>query len=131
VTDAPLDAVETFLDVFNAGDREAMSAAYTADGSIFGVAPHLWLRLSADWHRDVLAEGAHLGASGDYVTLGDPGHNDTTGEAAYVVVPATTTFDRNGTHITPTGATSTMVLRRGTEGSRVAAWACSKGRRAS
>jgi SnoaL-like domain len=71
MTDTPLKAVHAYLDAFNAGDQVAMSAAFAADGSILdGMAPHLWLgpTAAADWYRDVLTEGAHLGASGYRVT---------------------------------------------------------------
>jgi ketosteroid isomerase-like protein len=132
MSDTPLEAVQTYLNAFNAGDPAAMSAAFAPDGSILdGMAPHLWLgpTAGADWYRDVLAEGEHLGASGYHVTIGEPLHNDTTGDAAYVVVPATMTFDLNGTGITQTGATFTVALRRGALGWQVAAWAWAKGQR--
>jgi ketosteroid isomerase-like protein len=132
MSDTPLDAVQAYLDAFNAGDPAAMSAAFAADGSILdGMAPHLWLgpTAAADWYRDVLAEGEHLGASGYHVNIGEPLHNDTTGDAAYVVVPATMTFDLNGTTVTQTGATFTVALRRSADGWRVAAWAWAKGQR--
>ncbi len=133
MSDTPLAAVQAYLDAFNAGDPSAMSAAFDADGSILdGMAPHLWLgpTAAADWYRDVLAEGEHLGASGYHVSIGEPVHNDTTGEAAYVVVPATMTFDLNGTTVTQSGATFTVALRRSVGGWRVAAWAWAKGRSA-
>lgn len=110
-----------------------MSAAFAADGSILdGMSPHLWLgpTATADWYRDVLAEGEHLGASGYHVSIGEPVHNDTTSDAAYLVVPATMTFDLNGTTVTQTGATYTVALRRSVDGWRVAAWAWAKGQRA-
>ena len=93
------------------------------------MAPHLWLgpTAAADWYRDVLTEGTHLGASGYQVTLGAPAHNDSTGDAAYLVVPATMTFDLNGTQVIQTGATFTVALRRLADGWRIAAWAWSKG----
>jgi ketosteroid isomerase-like protein len=132
VTETPLGAVQAYLEAFNAGDPAAMSAAFAADGAILdGMAPHLWLgpTAAADWYRDVLAEGAHLGASGYRVTLGEPLHHDVTGDAAYVVVPATMTFDLNGTPITQTGALFTVALRRLADGWHVAAWAWAKGAR--
>ena len=132
MSDTPLAAVQAYLDAFNAGDPAAMSAAFAADGSILdGRAPHLWLgpTAAADWYRDVVAEGEHLGASGYHVSIGGPVHNDTTGDAAYVVVPATMTFDLNGTTVTQTGATFTVALRRRADGWRVAAWAWAKGQR--
>jgi ketosteroid isomerase-like protein len=132
MSDTPLGAVKAYLDAFNAEDPVAMAAAFVPDGSILdGMAPHVWHGATAvtDWYRDVMAESAHLGASGYHVTLGDPVHNDTTGDAAYVVVPATMTFDLNGTRVTQTGATFTVALRRGADGWRVAAWAWAKGQR--
>lgn len=130
MTDTPLNAVHAYLDGFNAGDATAMSAVFAADGAILdGMAPHLWLgpTAAADWYRDVLTEGAHLGASGYEVTFGEPTHNAVAGDSAYVVAPATMTFDLNGTTVTQTGATFTVALRRGADGWRVAAWAWSKG----
>lgn len=132
MSDTPLAAVQAYLKAFNAGDPAAMSAAFAADGSILdGMAPHLWMgsTAAADWYRDVLAEGEHLGASGYHVSIGEPVHNDTTGDAAYVVVPTTMTFDLNGTTVTQTGATFTVALRRSADGWRVAAWAWAKGQR--
>ena len=40
-----------------------------------------------DWYGDVLTEGAHVGAPGYHITLGEPRHVDVTGDNAYVVVP--------------------------------------------
>jgi hypothetical protein len=130
MSDTPLGAVQAYLDAFNAGDPAAMSAQFAPEGSILdGMAPHLWLgpTAAADWYRDVLTEGAHLGASGYHVTIGEPTHNTTTGDSAYVVVPAGMTFDLNGTRVAQTGSTFIVALRRLPEGWRIAAWAWSKG----
>ncbi|PJK18932.1 nuclear transport factor 2 family protein [Mycolicibacterium goodii] len=130
MSDTPLGAVQRYLDAFNAGDPVGMSAAFAPDGSILdGMAPHLWLgpTAAADWYRDVLTEGARLGASGYHVTIGEPTHNSTTADSAYVVVPAGMTFDLNGTRVTQTCSTLTVALLRLPVGWRVAAWAWSKG----
>lgn len=126
----PLTAVHTYIDAFNAGDVDAMTAAFAPDGSILdGMAPHLWVgpTAAADWYRDVLAEGAHLGASRYRVTLGAPLHTDVTGDNAYVVSPAAMTFDLNGTTVTQTGAVFTVALRKLVTGWHVAAWSWAKG----
>src|SRR5919112_1137397 len=94
-TDDPMAAVNQYMDAFNKGDGEAMAATFAVPGSILdGMAPHAWQgpTASQDWYRDVLIEGEEHGASGYFVTLGEPLHNNTTGESAYVVVPATMTF---------------------------------------
>ena len=93
------------------------------------MAPHLWQGPTAakDWYRDVLSEGEHLGASGYRVTLGDPLHADVRGGAAYVVSPATMTFDFNGKQVTQSGAIFTTALQKAAEDWRIAAWAWAKG----
>ncbi|MGW0160892.1 YybH family protein [Mycobacterium sp. NPDC003323] len=126
----PLAAVRTYLDAFNAGDAEAMSAVFAPTGSILdGMAPHLWTGPTAvtDWYRDVMAESAHLGASHYHVRTDEPLHNDINGDSAYVVVPAAMTFDLNGTAMTQSGAVFTVALRRLSDGWRIIAWAWSKG----
>ena len=66
------------------------------------MAPHLWQGPTAteDWYRDVLAEGERHGASGYFVTLDQPLHENVTGDSAYVVVPATMTFTVDGKKVT-------------------------------
>lgn len=110
-----------------------MAATFANDGSILdGMPPHLWLGPTAaqDWYRDVLIEGEQHSASDYFVTIGEPLHNDTTGESAYVVVPPTMTFKVHGQQVTQTGARFTVALRKLPEGWRIAAWAWAKGTRA-
>ena len=129
----PLAAVQQYIDAFNKGDQEAMSAAFAVPGSILdGMAPHLWLGPTAaqDWYRDVLVEGEQHGASDYFVTLGEPLHNNITGDSAYVVVPATMKFKVQNQEILQTGAMFTVALRKLAEGWRIAAWAWAKGTRA-
>ena len=125
-------AIGHYLDAFNRGDVEGMAAMFTVPGSILdGMAPHLWQgpRAAEDWYRDVLIEGEQHGATGYSVTLAEPLHNNITGDSAYVVVPASMTFELKGEQITQTGALFTVALRKLTEGWRIAAWAWSKGTR--
>jgi hypothetical protein len=78
----------------------------------------------------VLAEGKQHGASEYHVTLDEPRHANVTGDAAYVVVPATMTFNLQGKQVTQTGAVFTVALRKLAEGWRIAAWAWAKGAQA-
>ena len=128
--EAAVAAVGRYIAAFNAGDAAAMAACFATPGTILdGMAPHLWHGPSAaaDWYRDVLAEGEHLDARDYHVTLGPPLHADVTGEAAYVVSPATMTFKLKGRQVTQTGATFTTALQKGADGWRIAAWAWAKG----
>ena len=54
-------------------------------------------------------------------TLGEPLHDNVTGNSAYVLVPATMTFKVNGKQI-HTGAVFTVALRKFIDGWRIAAW---------
>lgn len=131
MTSTPLAAVTQYIDAFNNGDAEAMAATFDVPGSILdGMAPHLWQGPTAtqDWYRDVLAEGELHGASGYFVTLDKPVHENVTGSSAYVVVPATMTFTADGKKVTQTGAVFTVALRQRSDGWRIAAWVWTKGK---
>ncbi len=133
-SEKPLVTVQEYIDAFNIGDAEAMAACFATLGSILdGMAPHAWVGFSApsDWYRDVLREGAHNGASNYHVTLGEPLHNDVSGDAGYVVSPATMTLQIGGRQITQTGAIFTVALRRVAGQWKIASWAWSKGKPAS
>jgi hypothetical protein len=100
-----------------------MAATFTVPGAILdGMAPHLWLGPTAaqDWYRDVLVEGEQHGASDYFVTVGEPLHNDVTGDSAYIVVPATMTFKVRGKQVTQSGAIFTVALRKLPEEWRIA-----------
>ncbi|KRD04854.1 hypothetical protein ASE48_19565 [Mycobacterium sp. Root265] len=128
--DDPMDAVLEYVAAFNDGDVAAMAATCADPMQILdGMSPHVWQGETAaeDWWKDVLAEGAHLGASGYRITLGAPLHVDVTGDYGYVVVPASMTFDLRGSQITQTGSVYTVALRRVGTHWRLTAWAWAKG----
>ena len=130
MTGSPIDTVRRYVEALNQNDAEAMAAAFTAPASILdGMAPHLWLGStpSQDWYRDVLADFEKHSVSGLCVELGEPRHNNVTGDSAYVVVPATMTFTAQGKTITQGGAMFTVALRKVAQGWRIAAWAWAKG----
>lgn len=88
----PMSTVHRYIDAFNEGDVKGMAAAFAVPGSILdGMPPHVWQGTSAaqDWYRDVLINTKKEGASDFFVTLGTPQHMEITGDAAYLVVPAT------------------------------------------
>jgi ketosteroid isomerase-like protein len=131
MTSTPLGAVRQYIEGFNNADAEMMATSFDTSASILdGMAPHLWQGSTAtqDWYRDVLVEGELHGATRYFVTLGEPVHNTVTGDSAYVVVPATMTFDLAGDQVTQTGAAFTVALRKRPDGWRIAAWAWTKGR---
>ena len=126
----PMAAVQQYVDAFNKGDVEAMSVNCATPATVLdGLAPHFWQGPTAcrDWYRDVLAAGEKEGATGYFVTLGEPRHVDVTGDRAYIVVPATMTFNVHGKKMTQSGSTFTVALRKLAEGWRIMAWAWTKG----
>ncbi|TFV56825.1 DUF4440 domain-containing protein [Mycobacterium sp. PS03-16] len=133
-TSSAVDAVAVvhrYVKAFNAGDVDAMSACFTDDGCILdGMAPHLWRGATApqDWYEGVLAEGRHQEAGGWRVTLSDAVHHDVSGDAAYVVMPATMTFDHRGRNVTQTGSFFTAALAHSDGVWRIRAWSWTKGR---
>ncbi len=107
-----------------------MAAIFDNPGQILdGMPPHVWQGPTAtsDWYRDVLIEGEAHGASGYFVTLGNPMHNNVTNDNAYIVVPATMQFDVKGMKVVQAGAVFTVALHKTKNGWRVAAWAWAKG----
>ena len=130
-TSEPMAAIRSYISAFNKGEEAEMASVFKAPGFILdGMAPHVWQGPAAakDWYRDVLAEGERHGVSGYAVTLGEPIHNNVTGDSAYVVVPASMTFNMQGKQVIQSGALLTVALRRIANSWRIAAWAWSKGK---
>ena len=126
----PMEAVHHYISAFNRGDMDAMAATFTVPGLILdGMVPHVWQGPTAtqDWYRDVLIEGKRHGATDYYVSVGEPLHNNATGDSAYVVVPASMTLKVHGQPVTQTGAIFTVALRKLAEGWRIAAWSWATG----
>jgi hypothetical protein len=122
--------VHRYIEAFNKGDEAKMAAAFAVPGQILdGMAPHVWQGPTATqhWYKDVLVEGRRHGASQYFVALGEPLHNNVTGDSAYIVVPATMTFKVEGKQVTQSGAVFTVALHKFPEGWRIAAWAWAKG----
>jgi ketosteroid isomerase-like protein len=129
-TTEPMGAVRQYIDAFNKGDMEAMAATCAVPASILdGMAPHVWQGPTAckDWYRDVLLTGEREGATGYFVTLGEPRHVDVSGDRGYVVVPATMTFKIHDKQVTQSGSTFTVALQKVPAGWRITAWAWAKG----
>lgn len=123
-------AVRQYVEAFNEGDAEAMAGTCADPMQILDVmSPHVWQgpTASEDWWNDVLAAGEHVGASGFHITLDEPRHVRVTGDFAYIVVPATLTFDLGGREVTQTGSLFTVALRKVDTDWRLSAWAWAKG----
>ena len=84
----------------NAFDLERIVATFAPDAYVNDDRREIW-------GTDAIRAFITKEFVGDHVTIGEPVHNNVTGDSAYVVVPAAMTFDLNGTHLTQTGATFT------------------------
>jgi ketosteroid isomerase-like protein len=126
----PMAAVHQYVDAFNSGDEKAMAAACADPMQILdGMSPHVWQgpTAAADWYTDALTEGKHLGVTDYHIGLGEPRHVDITGDYAYVVVPATFDYNRQGKQVNQTGAAFTVALRKVDGDWRLTAWAWTRG----
>jgi len=129
-TTGPAATVRQYIESFNRGDPKGMAMMCAAPMSILdGMAPHVWHGATAceDWYRDAMLEGEHLSATDYSVTLGEPKHNNITGDSAYVVLPTTMSFKLHGKGITQTGAYFTVALRKVDDAWRIVSWAWTKG----
>ncbi len=120
---AVLTQVNQFVDGFNKGDAKTALATCATPASIvdeFG--QHQW-QSCADWARAYAADDARQGITGGIVRLGKPWHVDVTGNVAYVVVPATYSYQQHGKPMQETGSVWTLVLKKGASGWRITAWA--------
>ncbi|MFE5287528.1 nuclear transport factor 2 family protein [Nocardia sp. NPDC056611] len=126
----PMETVRRYVDAFNNGDEKAMVAACADPMQILdGMSPHVWQgpTAAADWWRDALAEGEHLGVSDYRIELGEPHHVDIADPTAYVVVPVTFGYNVRGEPVLQTGAVFTLALRKVDTDWLLTAWAWAKG----
>lgn len=122
--------VRRYIEAMNAGDGDAMAALCADPMQILDVgAPHVWQGPTAndDWWNDVLAAGESAGVSGLHIALDEPRHVRVNGDFAYVVVPATLTFDMAGRAVTQADSLFTVALRKIDVDWRLSAWAWAKG----
>ncbi len=93
--------IQKFIDSFNKGDMPGAAATHaaTADLSITDeVSPYLWRGPQAlkAWAADLESDAKKRGITDQMVTLSVPTRSETSGDQAYVVVPAVYTFKERG-----------------------------------
>jgi hypothetical protein len=121
--------VHQFVDGFNKGDTKAALAACADQTSIIDeFPPHEWHGAGAcsKWMNDYDSDAKKNGITDGIVTLSNPRHVDITADRAYVVVPASYEFKKNGKPTKETGSMFTFALQKGEAGWRITGWAWAK-----
>jgi ketosteroid isomerase-like protein len=118
---APITA---FLAAFDKGDLKTAAAQTTGSMTIIDeVAPYSWTGPNAltGWASDLIGGDAKAGLSGESVAISAPSRIETSGDSAYVVVPAVYSFKDHGAPMRE-GAQMTFALRKDAGGWKIAAW---------
>ena len=125
--DAQLMApIQKFTDAFNKGDTAAAAATHAAAADlaiIDEVSPHLWQGPQAfqAWSADLDSDAKKRGITDQAVTISAPTREETSGDHAYVVVPAVYTFKERGVAMRE-AAQMTFALKKGTGGWLIHGW---------
>jgi SnoaL-like domain len=127
---SPASAVMTTINhaiaAFNKGDMKTWTAACASPASVIDdFPPHSWQgpTACADWASSYAAFSKKNGISNGIVTLGTPWHVAVTGAHAYVVCPASYTYQQNGKPMKESGSIFTLVLTKAATGWLVTSWA--------
>jgi hypothetical protein len=117
--------VRTFIDSFNRGDGAAAAATHASDVTIIDeVAPYLWRGPQAfqTWSAALDEDAKARGITEQKVTIGAATREETSGDRAYVVVPAVYSYQERGVAMREP-AQFVFVLGRGAGGWRIQGWA--------
>jgi ketosteroid isomerase-like protein len=124
------DTVSKFLDAFNKGDTETAAAVCAEETSIIDeFPPHEWHGAGgcAKWMAAYDEDAKKNGISDGIVTLGKPRHIDVTGHRAYVVIPATYVYKKQGTEEKEVGSILTVALHKEKDtGWHITGWSWAK-----
>jgi len=121
--------ITKFIDSFNKGDMAGAAATHAASADLViidEVAPFLWRGPEAftTWAAALDADAKKRGLSNQKVTLSAATRTETTGNDAYVVVPAVYSFTEGGV-TKRESAHMTFALQKGASGWLIHGWAWS------
>ena len=126
---AVMSTVNQFVNGFNNGDTKTILAVCDDEMSIIDeFPPHEWHGAGAcsRWLNDYVVDAKKNGITDGFVTISKPRHIDTTGDRAYVVVPANYTYKKNGKLVKEIGSIFTLALQKGAAGWRITGWSWAK-----
>jgi hypothetical protein len=118
--------IQKFIDSFNKGDMAAAAATHAAEADLViidEVSPYLWRgpRAFQTWSTALADDAKKQGNTDEKVTISAPTRTETTGDQAYVVVPAVYTFKQRGVAMRE-AAQMTFALRKGPAGWLIHGW---------
>jgi hypothetical protein len=118
--------IQKFTDSFNKGDVSAAKATHLSDADLTivdEVPPFIWRGADAftAWAAALQADAKAHGETDQMVTLGKMTRSETSGDRAYVVVPAVYSFKRGGTAMRE-AAQMTFTLKKSGEGWLIHSW---------
>lgn len=118
--------IQKFMESFNKGDAEGAKATHLSDADLTivdEVPPYSWRGANAftAWAADLEADAKTHGETDQMVTLGKLTRAETSGDRAYVVVPAVYSFKRGGTAMRE-DAQMTFTLKKVAAGWLIHSW---------
>ena len=126
-TNAELMApITKFVNSFNKGDAAGAASTHVSGPELTivdEVPPFVWRGVQAfqSWSADLDRDAKKNGMTEPMVTLGTPTRTETSGDSAYVIVPAVFTFKLKGTAMRE-AAQMTFVLTKGASGWLIQSW---------
>jgi ketosteroid isomerase-like protein len=124
--DPVMAPIRKFVEAFNKGDVAAAAATHAAVSDltiIDEVPPYLWRGPQAfqTWITDLDGDTKKRGITDQGVTIDAPTREETSGDRAYVVVPAVYSFKERGAAMRE-AAQMTFVLKKGADGWLIHGW---------
>ncbi len=119
------DTVQKWFDAFNKNDGPAIISFCTKDATILDdFPPHVWQgpNACAKWYESFRAFAAKNTITEPVIALGKAQHVDITGDMAYVVIPTTLDFKKDGKPVHQTGII-TLKMHKSATAWQFAAWA--------
>jgi ketosteroid isomerase-like protein len=118
--------IQKFVDAFNKGDNAAAAATHAAGLDLViidEVPPYAWHGAQAfqSWGAALEADAQKQGMTEPMVAISKPTRIETTGDAAYVVMPVVYSFKQRGTALRE-AAQATFVLKKGASGWLIHGW---------
>jgi ketosteroid isomerase-like protein len=118
--------IQKFIDSFNKGDSAGAAATHAAEADLAildEVPPFAWHGAKAfqEWGAALEAASKQAGLTDQKVTIRPPSRVESSGDAAYVIVPAVYSYKEKGTAMRE-AAQMTFVLKKGASGWLIHGW---------